>query len=502
MKKGPRLKIFLSLMVSAVAVLGTTWAKSSRKDPGFVVDSPPPIIKHGEERPARGAPAQQPETITTVDPHVLAGGGGTSTGGSIRVDGTNGEPSAGNLSSGGSITVIGGFWNALQETGNSAATSSIEFAQTNASVAEGVTFITVNISRTGDTRGAASADYATANISATERSDFTTARGTLRFAPGETAKTITLLISDDSFVEGPETFTVNLSNISGAGIGIPASMTIQIDDNPNEPQANVNDDPATYVGQHYHDFLNRQADTSGLGFWINEITSCGSDQQCISIKRINVSAAFYLSIEFQQTGYLVERLYKTAYGDASGVSTLGGVHDLAVPIIRLNEFLPDTQKIGLGVIVGQGNWEQVLENNKQSFTAEFAQRSRFTTALPTSLTPAQFVDQLNTNAGSPLSEAERNQLVNDLASSAKTRAQVLRAIAEHPNLVNGEFNRAFVLMQYFGYLRRNPNDPPDSDYTGYDFWLTKLSQFNGNFVNAEMVKAFITSLEYRQRFGT
>ena len=78
---------------------------------------------------------------------------------------------------------------------------------------------------------------------------------------------------------------------------------------------------------------------------------------------------------------------------------------------------------------------------------------------------------------------------------------MLRTIAQHPNLVNGEFNRAFVLMQYFGYLRRNPNDAPDSDYTGYDFWLTKLNQFNGNFQNAEMVKAFITSGEYRQRFG-
>ena len=64
-----------------------------------------------------------------------------------------------------------------------------------------------------------------------------------------------------------------------------------------------------------------------------------------------------------------------------------------------------------------------------------------------------------------------------------------------------EFNRAFVLMQYFGYLRRNPNDAPDSDYTGYDFWLTKLNQFNGNFQNADMVKAFISSAEYRQRFG-
>jgi hypothetical protein len=56
-------------------------------------------------------------------------------------------------------------------------------------------------------------------------------------------------------------------------------------------------------------------------------------------------------------------------------------------------------------------------------------------------------------------------------------------------------------MQFIGYLRRNPNDPQDTDYTGYDFWLTKLNQFNGSFQNAEMVKAFLASDEYRHRFG-
>jgi hypothetical protein len=117
------------------------------------------------------------------------------------------------------------------------------------------------------------------------------------------------------------------------------------------------------------------------------------------------------------------------------------------------------------------------------------------------MTAAQFVDTLNLNAGNPLSQSERDQLVNDLSTNAKTRAQVLRAVAEDPDLNSAEFNRAFVLMQYFGYLRRNPNDAPDNDYAGYDFWLTKLNQFNGNFVNAEMVKAFISSGEYRQRFG-
>ncbi|MGH9968422.1 MAG: hypothetical protein ACREBG_11420 [Pyrinomonadaceae bacterium] len=101
---------------------------------------------------------------------------------------------------------------------------------------------------------------------------------------------------------------------------------------------------------------------------------------------------------------------------------------------------------------------------------------------------------------------ERTTLVSLFGGAPDTnnitaRSQALRHVAEDQDLFNAEFNRAFVLMQYFGYLRRNPNDPQDADYSGYDFWLTKLNQFNGNFIDAEMVKAFITSIEYRQRFG-
>ena len=78
---------------------------------------------------------------------------------------------------------------------------------------------------------------------------------------------------------------------------------------------------------------------------------------------------------------------------------------------------------------------------------------------------------------------------------------MLRKIAENQTFAQQEFNRAFVLMEYFGYLRRNPNGFPDSDYSGYDFWLTKLNQFNGDYQKSEMVRAFINSAEYRQRFG-
>ncbi len=269
---------------------------------------------------------------------------------------------------------------------------------------------------------------------------------------------------------------------------------------------NVVDDSRFYVRQHYLDFLSRFPDLSGWDFWNNEITSCSTNQQCIEAKRINVSAAYFLSIEFQQTGYLVERIYKAAYGDGNGASTFPSAHQLAVPIVRFNEFLPDTQRIGSGVVVGATGWETVLENNKQAFANEFVQRSRFTTALPTTMTPTQFVDKLFANAGVSPSATDRNAAINEFGGAANTadtaaRARVLRRAAENSTVNTQEFNRAFVLMQFFGYLRRNPNDTPDSDYSGYDFWLTKLNQFNGNFVNAEMVKAFISSTEYRMRFG-
>ena len=262
---------------------------------------------------------------------------------------------------------------------------------------------------------------------------------------------------------------------------------------------NASDDPQFFVTQHYRDFLNREPDASGLSFWVNEITSCGTNNACIQVKRVNVSAAFFLSIEFQETGYLVYKFYKAAYGNLSGAP---------VPV-RLNEFLPDTQQIGQGVVVGVGTWQAKLEANKQAFAAAFVTRSRFTSAYATSLTPAQFVDGLYANAGvaSPPS-GERSSAINEFGGAGNTadaaaRGRALRRVAENSTLGQQELNRAFVLMQYFGYLRRNPNDAPEAglNFDGYNFWLNKLNQFNGNYIDAEMVKAFITAGEYRQRFG-
>ena len=419
-----------------------------------------------------------------------------------------------NLSSPANVTILDG--QALGTILNDEGLASLSFSQASYSAAEGAGFTTITVNRANDLSGPVTVDYATsdgsanalpcstANGAASSRCDFTTALGSLQFAAGESSKTFLVLISQDNYVEGPEALTLTLSNPgAGALLGTPSSASLTITDDPIEPPVNPIDTADAFVRQHYHDFLNREPDAAGLAFWSNQITECQQPGAACSaeVRRINVSAAFFLSIEFQETGYLVERLYKTAYGDVSGASMLGGAHQIAVPIVRFNEFLPDTQTIGLGVVVGQTGWDQVLETNKQNFIAAFVQRSRFTTAYPASMTPAQFVDTLNTNAGNPLSPSERNQLVSDLTNNVKTRAQVLRAVAEDSDLNHAETNRAFVLMQYFGYLRRNPNDPADTDYTGYDFWLGKLNQFNGNFVDGEMVKAFIVSGEYRQRFG-
>jgi len=403
----------------------------------------------------------------------------------------------------------------------------ISFSQSNYSVNESGKFVTITVNRSGDTDPVVNVDYATpddsgatsvlpcsnANGIAAPRCDFTTSLGTLSFAPGETSKTFTVLIQQDSFVEGNETLTLTLANpTGGAGFAQPsnASATLTIvDDDVSPSSSNPIDDPTTFVRQHYHDFLNREPDDSGLGFWTGQITSCGNDTQCTDVRRVNVSAAFFLSTEFQQTGYLVERFYKVAYGDAADNSKFQAPHQVFVPIVRFNEFIKDTFRIGQGVVVLQPGWEQALENNKQAYALEFVQTSRFTSALPTTLRPDQFVDRLNQNTGGVLSLSERTAAINLFGGAADTtnlnaRAQTVRQVADDQDLFNNEFNRAFVLAEYFGYLRRNPNDAPETtlDYTGYDFWLTKLNQANGNYITSEMTKAFLTSAEYRQRFGS
>ncbi|MDT7778459.1 MAG: hypothetical protein QOC99_971 [Acidobacteriota bacterium] len=363
-------------------------------------------------------------------------------------------------------------------------------------VSESSSAATFNVIRTGDLSVASTVEYATADGTASERSDYTTAVGTLRFAPGESSKTVRVLLTNDAYQEGDETFSLTLSGASGAELTSPASSTVTIQDDDFFPQqGHPADDTNFFVRQHYRDFLNRTSDFSGLQFWSNEIEKCGADAQCREVKRINVSAAFFLSIEFQNTGYLVYRLNQASF--ATGET------------LAMRAFLKDTQEIGQGVIVGVQGWEEQLETNKRDFLTRFVARPEFVAAYPASLTPAQFVDALNANtkdpaqpsSGGSLTQAERDQLVAELVAGTKTRAEVLRAVAENPVFSQRQFNRAFVYMQYVGYLRRNPNAAPDTDFAGYNFWLKKLNDFNGNFISAQMVKAFISSDEYRKRFA-
>jgi len=237
------------------------------------------------------------------------------------------------------------------------------------------------------------------------------------------------------------------------------------------------DTPEYFVRQHYLDFLTREPDESGFNFWSDQILSCGNDAVCISHKRENVSAAYFLSIEFQQTGGLVNSLYRASFDRRPFYS----------------EFVPDTQTVGLNVVVGRTGWENQLETNKQAFVNAWVQRAAFVNAYG-SLADDVYVDTLISHTGVNFTAGERSALVNSLINHTATRAGVLRQIAEDPRFVSAKFNETFVMMEYFGYLRRDPDD------SGYQFWLNKLNQFGGNFEQAEMVKAFIVSGEYRDRF--
>jgi hypothetical protein len=296
-----------------------------------------------------------------------------------------------------------------------------------------------------------------------------------------------------SILTPPGEYDVRLVSNAGQLSYVTGGLTVDL---PNGVPAGTNliDNTQFFVAQHYRDFLSREPDTSGLNFWVNNIEGCGTDQNCRAVKQVDTSAAFFLSIEFQQTGYLVYKVYKAAFGNIQGKP---------VPV-TFNQFFPDTQRIGQGVVVGQGNWQQQLETNKQTYVSLFAQRSDFRAAHG-SQDVNTYVDTLFRNAGVTPTAAERQAAIdafNGAGGGTAGQAAALRSVAESNSVSTGNFNQAFVLMQYFGYLRRNPDDPPDSDFSGYNFWLTKLNQFGGNYVQAEMVKAFITSTEYRQRFGS
>ena len=381
----------------------------------------------------------------------------------------------------------------------------VGFSSDTYQAAEGCVAVQITVTRTGDTSRAATVDFATQDVTATERGDYTTALGTLRFLTGETTKVITILLSADSYAEGTEMLTITLSNPAGGAVtGSPSSATLLINDAPGAPaQGNPVDDAGVFVCQQYHDFLNRQPDPEGQAFWTNQITECDrrptADERarCRDERRNNVSAAFFLSAEFQERGHLVYRMYRASFPESAG-------RPRGMP--RYLEFLRDAQAIRdmrqtgtTGVVFGVGDWQRQLAENQQSFAQEFVSRPEFAALYPETMSPEDYVDALNRNTGGALSPAERDSLVGGLRSGAETRATALQKVVEDAEFRAQEFRPAFVLLEYFGYLRKNADDPPDASLAGYDFWLGKLNQFDGDYIRSEMIRAFIVSGEYRSR---
>jgi hypothetical protein len=387
----------------------------------------------------------------------------------------------------------------------------ITLSQSNYNANESTGFVTITVNRTGDLSVPVSVDYATDDTGSSDvcstlntglaslRCDFGLTLGTLVFAPAETQKTFIIPITQDSYTEGPEMFTVNLSKLNGTGasFGTPSSATVTIADGMTPLPPNANDDTDAFVRQQYRDFLNREAEPAGLAFWTGEINNCTPKPQCIDLKRINASAAFFLSIEFQTTGNLVRNFYVVAL-DRPATNNMPA----------FEEFERDTQAMQRGLIVDPNNnaWETVLNNNRDAFMRDFVTRTEFIGLYPTNDTPTQYVDKLYLHSGITPTADERGAAIAEFgnattATDAGARGRALLDVTQNTTLQQREINRSFVQMQFFGYLRRNPNDPPDGNFAGFDFWLTKLNAFGGNFIDAQMVKSFLLSSEYRQRFG-
>lgn len=353
-------------------------------------------------------------------------------------------------------------------------TNNIQFNTANYFVNEGAGFAAINVVRTGDTSTTATVDYATGDGTAKQRSDYTSASGRLTFAAGEASKTFTVLLIDNAYVDGDRTVNLSLSNPVGASLGDPKTATLTIKDNDVQQATNPIDEIGFFVRQQYLDFLNRDPDTGGFDYWSSLITSCpNGDAQCINSRRVSVSAAFFIEQEFQDTGSFVYRFYKASYAQLPTYA----------------QFIADRSRV-----VGGSN----IEAGKRAFAEIWAQGPQFLAKYPASLAPGDFVDQLivtvrtATNNKVDLS-ANRANYLNTLQQSG--REGVLRQIVDEASFKAAEYNNAFVLMQYFGYLRRDP------DADGYNFWLDVLNNRVQNNYRG-MVCAFINSAEYQDRFSS
>ncbi|HEX8144317.1 MAG TPA: Calx-beta domain-containing protein [Pyrinomonadaceae bacterium] len=353
----------------------------------------------------------------------------------------------------------------------------VQLSATAYGVSEGDGRFNITVTRT-DASNNATVRYATSDTAglnncdvfngvASQRCDYEITVGTLRFAVGQTSRTITIPVIDDVYLDGNETFTLTLSNPSGMGLGTNTVATLTITDNDTNPNAaNPIDTTDFFIRQHYLDFLNREPDPNGFQGWRNILNNCPQgDTNC---DRIEVSSAFYRSPEFQSRGFFVYSFY---------VASLARFPNYA-------EFMPDMS----GVSGFQSQAEE--EANKQSFIADFMSRTEFKNRYDSKTQARDYVNALEQAAGVTLSNKE--QLIADLEQGRKTRAEVLRAVAESSEVSVKYFNQAFVVMEYFGYLRRNPD-------ALYQHWINVVNGAPNDY--RQMVNGFVNSTEYRSRFG-
>ncbi|HET6670406.1 MAG TPA: PQQ-dependent sugar dehydrogenase, partial [Pyrinomonadaceae bacterium] len=359
--------------------------------------------------------------------------------------------------------------------GTSSTDSIVVSGATSFAVNEGQGGVQVVFTRLGNTASAATVSYATGDTAgltncnvlngvASSRCDYAASVGTVTFAAGETSKTISIPIVDDAYMEGAETFTISLSNPNGVVLGPPYSATITINDNDTANGPNPIDQTAFFVRQHYIDFLGRDPDPPGFLGWQNTINNCPPGD--ITCDRIHVSGNFFQSPEFQQRGYFVYRFYPVSFGRKPDYAEY--IPDLA----RVSGFLTDAQ----------------LEAAKIAFINDFMARPAFVDAY-NGLNNTQYVDTLLMTAG--VTHPARDFWIAALGNGTRTRAQVLREISESTEVYSKYYNQAFVVMQYFGYLRRDP----DALYLN---WIQEV-ETTGNARN--MINGFMNSLEYRFRFG-
>ena len=341
--------------------------------------------------------------------------------------------------------------------------------------------VAVIVNRLGDVNAAGSIDYATSDVAglnecnvvngaASSRCDYATSFGTLRFSAGETSKTIFVPLVDDGYAEGNETFTITLSNPSGATLGVATSATVTIEDNNVSNGTNPIDNTDFFIRQQYIDFLGREPDPAGLAGWRNVLNNCGTTV-APPCDRVEVSAGFFRSEEFQSRGYFIYRFF----------SALG-----KIPISE--QFFPDFAKVSGFLTVEQ------LEANKAAYVNEVMARADFQTKYASTFSnPTAYVDALLQTVGLP-NHPGRAGWINMMNSNntTQTRGQVLRQLVESGEVFNKYFNEAFVIMQYFGYLRRTA----DASYLS---WIQTMSQTGGDY--RLMINGFMNSAEYRRRFG-